>query len=113
MEITINNRQLQGALGLAAAMAERKTTIPILANVLLSAEGNALTLTGTDLETALRTSVEAAVAKSGSITLPAKRFFDYVRLLPAGESVTIKSDAKHWATLTCGRAKTRIAGIHA
>src|SRR5216684_796828 len=64
---------------------ERKTTIPILSNLLVEAKGSQLTITATDLELSIRTSCEAKIKKEGAGTIPAKKLLELVRLLPEGE----------------------------
>src|SRR5437763_81085 len=64
-----------------------------------------LTLNSIDLR-----SCPAKVKKEGSGTVPAKKLLDYVRLLPDAE-LTVKFLENHWANLTCGRSKTRMAGM--
>jgi DNA polymerase-3 subunit beta len=89
---------------------EKKSTIPILSNVLLEAEGDRVTLTATDLELGFRCSCPARVRKGGSGTLPARRLLDYVRLLPEVD-VNVKFLENQWASLVCGRSRTRMAGM--
>src|SRR6201993_3140242 len=110
MEFTVSKSDLVRELGLLQGVVEKKTTIPILSNVLLEASGDRLHLTATDLELGLRTSCPAKVKKEGAGTIPARRLLDYVRLLPDSD-ITIKFAENHWASLTCGRSKTRIAGM--
>ena len=110
MEFTVSKADLVRELSLSQGVVEKKTTIPILSNVLLEASGDRLFLTATDLELGLRTSCPARVKKEGSGTIPAKKLLDYVRLLPDAE-ITIKFGDNHWASLTCGRSRTRIAGM--
>jgi DNA polymerase-3 subunit beta len=111
MEFTVSKADLVRELSLSQGVVEKKTTIPILSNVLLEASGDRLYLTATDLELGLRTSCPARVKKEGSGTIPAKRLLDYVRLLPDAE-ITIKFAENHWASLVCGRSRTRIAGMN-
>ena len=111
MEFTVSKADLVRELSLSQGVVEKKTTIPILSNVLLEASGDRLYLTATDLELGLRTSCPAKVKKEGSGTIPAKKLLDYVRLLPDAE-ITVKFGENHWATLTCGRSKTKIAGMN-
>jgi DNA polymerase-3 subunit beta len=110
MEFTVSKADLVRELGLSQGVVEKKTTIPILSNVLLEASGDRLYLTATDLELGLRTSCPAKVKKQGSGTIPAKKLLDYVRLLPDAE-ITVKFGENHWASLTCGKSKSRIAGM--
>src|SRR6266568_4787846 len=110
MEFTVNRADLVRELSLSQGVVEKKTTIPILSNVLLEAAGDRLYLTATDLELGLRTSCPAKVKKEGSGTIPARKLLDYVRLLPDAE-ITVKFAENHWASFTCGRSRTRMAGM--
>ncbi len=110
MEFTVSKAELQRELAFTQGVIERKTTIPILANLLIEAEGETVRLTATDLELGIHCSFSAKVDTPGSGTIPAKRLLDYVRLLP-DEPVRIKFLDNHWASITCGRSRTRIAGM--
>jgi DNA polymerase-3 subunit beta len=110
MEFTVSKADLVRELSLSQGVVEKKTTIPILSNVLLEASGDRLTLTATDLELGIRASCPAQVKKEGSGTVPARKLLDYVRLLPDA-NLTMKFLENHWANITCGRSKTRIAGM--
>src|SRR6185436_20107523 len=74
------------------------------------ASGDRLTLTATDLELGIRCSCPARVKKEGSGTVPARKLLDYVRLLPDGD-VNMKFLDNHWANITSGRSRTKIAGM--
>jgi DNA polymerase III subunit beta len=110
MEFTVSRADLVRELNLSQGVVEKKTTIPILSNVLLEADGNRIILTATDLELGIRCSCAARVKKAGAGTLPARRLLDYIRLLPDGD-VQVKIQENHWANLVSGRSKTRIAGM--
>ena len=110
MEFTISKTDLVRELGLSQGVVEKRTTIPILSNVLVEAVGDRIILTATDLELGIRCNCPAQVKKQGSGTIPAKRLLDYVRLLPDAD-VHVKFGDNQWASLTCGRSKTRIAGM--
>jgi len=110
MEFTVNKSDLVRELSLSQGVVEKKTTIPILSNVLLEAAGERITLTATDLELGIRCSCPARVKKEGAGTVPARKLLDFVRLLPEGE-VTMKFLENHWANITAGRSRTRIAGM--
>jgi len=110
LNFTIAKPALVAALTHAASVADRRTTtIPILSHVCLMA-GSGLTVAATDLELSFVAEIEADVTDPGGITLPAKRLLDYVRLLPDAP-ITIKASGKDWVSITCGRSRTRIAGI--
>ena len=110
MEFTVAKTDLVRELSLSQGVVEKKTTIPILSNVLLEAKNDRLALTATDLELGIRCSCPAKVKKEGSGTIPARKLLDYVRLLPDAD-LTIKFLENHWASLVCGRSRTRIAGM--
>ncbi len=110
MEFTVSKADLVRELSLSQGVVEKKTTIPILSNVLLEAREDRLFLTATDLELGLRTSCPARVKKEGSGTIPARKLLDYVRLLPDAD-INVKFGENHWANFTCGRSRTRIAGM--
>lgn len=110
MEFTVSKADLVRELNLSQGVVEKKATIPILANILMEAKEDRLTLTATDLELGIRSTTSAKVKSGGSGTIPAKRLLDYVRLLPDGD-IQIKFSDTHWASLTCGRSRSRIAGM--
>ena len=110
MEFTVSRADLVRELNLSQGVVEKKTTIPILSNVLVEADGDRIHLTATDLELGIRVSCPARVKKSGGGTIPARRLLDYVRLLPDAD-VQVKIQENHWASLVCGRSRTRIAGM--
>jgi DNA polymerase III subunit beta len=91
MELVVRKADLLRELQLLQGIVERKITIPVLANVLLEAEGNEVRLLATDLEVGLRSRCEASVAKGGSLTVPAKKLFEIVRALPETD-VRIEED---------------------
>lgn len=110
MEFTVSKSDLVRELNLSQGVVEKKTTIPILSNVLVEAAGGKIVLTATDLELGIRCACDAKVTKPGAGTIPAKRLLDYVRLLPESD-VNVKIGDNHWASLLCGRSRTRIAGM--
>lgn len=110
MEFTVSKADLVRELNLSQGVVEKKATIPILSNILVEASEDRLTLTATDLELGIRSVMPAKVKSGGTGTIPAKRLLDYVRLLPEAE-INIKFSDTHWASLTCGRSRSRIAGM--
>src|SRR5437762_3773349 len=82
MELVVRKNDLLRELQLFQGIVERKNTIPILANVLMEAKGDEVRFLATDLEVGLRSRCVASVAKSGSLTLPAKKFYEIVKSLP-------------------------------
>src|SRR3954465_11963909 len=110
MEISVSKSDLVRELGLTQGVVEKKTTIPILSNILLETDGDQIWLTATDLELGIRCACPARVKKEGAGTIPARRLLDYVRLLPDAD-VQFKIGENQWANLVCGRSRTRIAGM--
>jgi DNA polymerase-3 subunit beta len=82
MELVVRKNDLLRELQLFQGIVERKNTIPILANVLLEAKGEEVRFLATDLEVGLRSTCKASVTKPGSLTLPAKKFYEIVKSLP-------------------------------
>lgn len=102
MELVVRKNDLLKELSLLQGIVERKNTIPILANVLLDATKDGLSLLATDLDVGLRTRCEATIVRQGILTLPAKKLFEIVSALPdteiriqedkGGKSVTVAAD---------------------
>ncbi len=82
MELVVRKSDLLRELQLFQGIVERKNTIPILANVLVEAEGEEVRLLATDLEVGLRCRCAASVSKGGSLTIPAKKLYEIVKALP-------------------------------
>ena len=91
MELVVRKTDLLRELQLFQGIVERKNTIPILANVLLEANGSEVKMLATDLEVGLRSKCPATVTKSGSLTLPAKKLYEIVKALPETD-VRIEED---------------------
>jgi DNA polymerase-3 subunit beta len=91
MELVVRKTDLLRELQLFQGIVERKNTIPILANVLLDANGSEVKMLATDLEVGLRSKCPATVSKSGSLTLPAKKLYEIVKALPETD-VRIEED---------------------
>jgi DNA polymerase III subunit beta len=110
MEITVSRQDLVRELTATQSVVERKTTIPILSNFLLEADGERLAITATDLDQAIRTSAAVKVKKPGSCTIPARKLYDYIKLLPDGE-ISIKLLENHWVQIRSGRSNTKMVGM--
>ena len=110
MEITVSRQDLVKELTATQSVVERKTTIPILSNFLLEAEDDRLNITATDLDQAIRTSTAVKVKKPGACTIPARKLYDYIKLLPDGD-ISIKLLENHWVQIRSGRSNTKIVGM--
>jgi len=91
MELVVRKNELLRELQLFQGIVERKNTIPILANVLIETGVDEVRMLATDLEVALRSRCHASVAKSGSLTLPAKKLYEIIKALPETD-VRIEED---------------------
>src|SRR5580658_1402392 len=100
MEFSVKRSDLLDELELTQGVVERKTSIPILSNLLCEAKGNRLTITATDLELSIRTSCEAKIKKDGAGTIPAKKLLELVSLLH-NEEISFKRLQNHWNQMTC------------
>lgn len=89
MEIKILKTEFLAALNQVQGVVEKKNVMPVLANVLLEAEGNLLKISATDLEVALHVLTQAEVGKAGTITVLAKKLFDIVKEA-AGEEIKLR-----------------------
>ena len=110
LEITVSRAELLRELTAAQSVVERKTTIPILSNFLFEAADDTLTITATDLDQGVRTSCAAKVKKPGACTIPARKLYDYIKLLPEGD-ISIKLMDNHWVQIRAGRSNTKMVGM--
>lgn len=112
MEVTLSKQCLAAALSRTAGIADRKSSMQILSNAMIAAEGPKQVLVATtDLNISASGVLPAEVAKGGSITLPAKTLNDIVRNLPGGE-VTIRVDGDS-GMVTSGRSQFKLLGLPA
>src|ERR1700674_4297572 len=109
MGLAIERASLLSGLGLVQGIVERRTTVPILGHVLIEPDGNALTLSATDLEVGIRTQV-ACSGKEKSLTLNARKLFEIVRETE-GDEVALTSLDGDWVELKCGRARFKMMGL--
>ena len=110
MEISVSKSDLLKELTATQGVVERKTTIPILSNFLFEAGADKLSITATDLDLSLRTSCAAKVKKEGSCTVPARKLYDYVKLLGDGD-ISVKLLENHWVQIRSGRSNTKMVGM--
>ena len=82
MRFTITREKLQEGLAAVAATVPAKTTLPVLANILIETTDKGIRLSGTDLDIAVSTEVQADIDAQGAITIPAKKLAEIARELP-------------------------------
>jgi len=110
MKFTITRERLHDGLSAVAPSVPAKTTLPVLANILVEATRDGLRLSGTDLDIAVSTVVPADVDTEGSVTLPARKLVEIVRELPSA-AVRVTAVGEQRVSLDCGRSKFRLLGI--
>src|SRR5688572_21032074 len=112
MEFKAQKAELERALYRAQGIAERKTTMPILANVLIEAGKDGLTLSAFDLEVGIQGTYAADVAQKGAVAVGARALYDIVRSLPA-QDVSVKKLSNHGIVVKSGSAEFKIVGMPA
>ena len=110
MRFTISREKLQEGLTAVTATIPAKTTLPVLANILVETTDKGIRLSGTDLDIAVSTEVTADVEAAGAITIPAKKLSEIARELPPSP-VKIASAGEQRVTLDCGRSHFKILGL--
>src|SRR5437762_11253709 len=111
MEFKIEKEAFLGGLTLAQGVADRKSTMPILANVLLRSDGKErVFLAATDLNVTVTAELDAQVGKEGGLTLGAKPLHDIVKSLPPGE-LSLKRTDNHYAEIKAGKVEYRMVGM--
>ncbi len=111
MKVTLERAALLKSLGHVHRVVERRNTIPILANVLLRAEGQALLLKATDLDLEVTERLPADVGVAGATTLPAHILYEIVRKLPDGAQVSLDSSGEGQLQLRSGRSRFNLQSL--
>ncbi len=110
MRFTISREKLQEGLNAVSASIPTKTTLPVLANILVETTDRGIRLSGTDLDIAVSTEVTADVEMSGAVTIPAKKLSELAKELPPAP-VKIAALGEQRITLECGRSKFKLLGL--
>lgn len=112
MELTVGKADLQKELQLCQGVVEKRSTIPILSNVLLKAADGRLQIAATDLDVTILSSCAARITTPGGVTIEAKRLFDIVRSLP-DDDVHMTMQENNSVLIEAGTAKFRLLGLPA
>ncbi len=111
MEFVIKQSALKEELGFVQGIVEKKSTIPVLSNILIESVGeNTIRFVGTDLDVTIRCEAEADIKQAGAMCVQARKLFDIVRLL-GDENVHFAKEENEWVKLTCGKSNFRLAGV--
>ena len=112
MKVTLERAALLKSLGHVHRVVERRNTIPILSNVLLRAEDQALLLRATDLDLEVTERLAADVSAAGATTLPAHILYEIVRKLPDGAQVSLESNGEQGQLqLRSGRSRFNLQSL--
>jgi len=112
MKFTIQREALLHPISQVVGVVERRQTLPVLANFLISARDGRLSVTGTDMEVELITSVAADIQNEGEITVPARKLVDIVRMLPESVGITVVLEGDK-LTISSGRGRYTLATLPA
>lgn len=110
MEFTIARDELLQGLYLTQGIVERRTTIPILANVLMESADTGIAITATDQEIGVRRRCEAKIKKKGSLTTGARKLYEIVRECPEGP-IVIRTLENNWIEIASGNSRFKIVGL--
>jgi DNA polymerase III subunit beta len=111
MKFTVTRNALLNELNLVQGVIEKKSTIPILSNILLEAAGGRLDIAATDLDVTIRCGCPASVQAEGTTTIAARRLFDIVRLLPDGADIDFSLAENDWVELQSGNSHYKIVAL--
>lgn len=110
MKFTITRDKLQEGLVAVAASVPSKTTLPVLANLLVEASKDGLRLSGTDLDIAVSTTIPASVDQEGATTLPARKLVEIVKELP-NAAIRFTSSGEQRVQIECGKSRFKLLGL--
>lgn len=111
MKVSFKRSALANAVALIQNSVSDSGALPILGNIKLEAESEPVRMTGTDLETFARVTLEGRIEEAGSVTLPGKKLAEIARLLPDDDVAIVTAGTK--ATLTCGRSTYQLSTMDA
>jgi DNA polymerase III subunit beta len=112
MEFVIKQSALKEELGFVQGIVEKKSTIPVLSNILIESVGEeTIRIVGTDLDVTIRCEAQAEIKQAGAMCIQARKLFDIVRLLDSGD-VHFTKEENEWVKMSCGKSKFRLAGVN-
>ena len=110
MQLTVGKSSILKELNLIQGVVEKKSTIPVLSNLLLEAKDGGLSIKATDLDVSISTRCEVEIKKEGAICVQAKKLFEIVRALPDAE-IEIKRGENEQVQLVCQRSRFKMLGL--
>src|SRR5579863_6516749 len=112
MKLTAMREELLAPLQSVIGVVERRQTMPVLANVLLGARDNRLSVTGSDLEVELVATSQANIQQTGDITVPGRKLLDIFRSLPEKTSVALSTEGER-VSIRAGRSRFTLSSLPA
>lgn len=112
MKLEIEKKDLLGLIGKTQNIVEKRNTMPILVNVLLEADKNALKVFATDLEVSLTDQVPVKVSQAGKVAVSAKKLFEITKELGEGPIKLVKKE-NHWLIIEQGKYRSQLVGVSA
>jgi DNA polymerase-3 subunit beta len=110
MNFRIDRESFLKALQKVQGIVEKRTSMPILSNVLIEASGDSIAIVATDLEVGLKSSYPAKVERDGRITVGAKKLYEIVKELP-NQEISFSTKDNDWVEITCGKVRFNIVGL--
>jgi DNA polymerase III subunit beta len=112
MKVSADRQAFLSPLQAVMGVVERRQTMPVLANVLVVAKGDSISVTATDLEVELVAKAPVEVQQPGEVTLPGRKLLDIIRALPDAAKVTISLDGEK-ATVRSGKSRFTLSTLPA
>ncbi len=111
MEFKVKKSDFLPEITLGQGIVERKSTLPILSNVLIEAENGKVYITSTDLEVGLKSTCTADIKNEGSITIPSRKLFDIISALPDSDINIKLEEDNNRVTISCDRSIFKLVGL--
>ncbi len=105
MKFSMERAEIMAALGHVQNVVERRNTIPILSNVLMSASGDGVTFVATDLDIEVSEKAKADISEQGDVTAPAHMLYDIIRKLPDGSEIALEVNTDGLLEVRAGRSQ--------
>lgn len=111
MQIVCSKTELLKGIQTVQSAVSTKSTLPVLSNILLETKSNQLKLASTDLEVGVKCFIRAEVVKDGALTIPAKTFGDFVRMLSEDQEIKIHTEDTNRIEIRCGKTRCVLLGL--
>ncbi len=110
MKVRIGRDELLTGLQRVQGVVEKRNTMPILSNILLETKQDGVEIVATDLELGMRGLYKATVLKPGGVTLSARKLYEIIKELPAGD-IELTAGDNNWTAIQAGRSQFKIVGL--